>query len=398
MTYTLLYPFYGEGTKRSARLTKCVGGFVLWLALCWIAYAGLLANQAIGQEHPRFGRAWPNTDFSLRNIPLGDVLEGGPPKDGIPAIHKPKFVSPQKAKPWLQSHEPVLIVSHKGVVKGYPLQILIWHEIVNDNVAGLPVLVTFCPLCNSALVFDRRVKGKALTFGVSGLLRNSDMIMWDLQTESWWQQITGRGIVGHYTEATLTMLPSPITTFAFFAEHHPKGQILSRQTGFKRPYGENPYVGYDSLQNFLPFMLNKRPDPRLHPVERVLAVEVGKSARVYAYRTLEMHKVINDRLNKQGIALFFQPGATSALDKRSIAQSKKIGSAVAYVSKINGISLTFSARNGFWYDTRTDSKWSFLGEALAGPMKGKQLQKARYGTHFAFAWLAFYPESSVYKP
>ena len=374
----------------------------VWLVLGWVVVLrdGRIPH-AFAQDGAGFRHEWSNTDFTKRSIDLNEVLAGGPPKDGIPAIDKPKFVSVQKAQAWLRPRDPLLVVDHKGVAKGYPLQILIWHEIVNDHVAGLPVAVTFCPLCNSALVFDRRIKNNTLTMAVTGLLRNSDMIMWDRQTESWWQQLTGKGIVGHYNNATLTMLPSPSVSFAFFAKHYPKGLILSKNTGFERPYGKNPYVGYDSPTNTQPFLLKSAPDSRLHPVERVLAVEVGTKARVYAYRLLRKNRLVNDVLNAQPLVIFFQAEVASALDKARIASSKDVGTALAHAANLNGKTLTFhtkSGKMGLWYDEQTRSTWNFLGKSIAGPLKGHQLQPLRYGTHFAFAWLVFRPKSSVYTP
>lgn len=142
-----------------------------------------------------------NTDKSL--IDLGELKKGGPPKDGIPSIDSPKFVSPEEADSWIFAQEPVIALEYKGVARAYPLQILIWHEIVNEEIKGDPILVTFCPLCYSALVFDRTVNGETHEFGVSGFLRHSDLVMFDRKTETLWQQFTGKAIVGDYVGKTL---------------------------------------------------------------------------------------------------------------------------------------------------------------------------------------------------
>ena len=178
------------------------------LMLCWIPLPALgqlrvSANQMV----ETWKHEWTRTDFSKKSVDLSEIMSGGPPRDGIPPIDNPKFVTPSEAAQWLDAEEPVLVYRHGGQVKAYPLQILIWHEIANDTVGGKPVVLTFCPLCNSILVFDRNVGGRILDFGTTGKLRNSDLIMWDRQTESWWQQLTGEGIVGTYTGTVLTSCP-----------------------------------------------------------------------------------------------------------------------------------------------------------------------------------------------
>ena len=199
-----------------------------------------------------------DTDFTLHSVAFDEIMSGGPPRDGIPPLDSPSFVSPDDADAWLANREPVISFELNGEAKAYPLQILTWHEIVNDEVGGVPVIVTFCPLCNSAIVFDRRLDGVVLDFGTSGRLRNSDLIMWDRQTESWWQQLTGEAIIGTLTGHTLEFLPAPIVSWADFKAAHPAGQVLSQETGFGRTYGRNPYAGYDEVGK-PPFLFLRRP-------------------------------------------------------------------------------------------------------------------------------------------
>ena len=186
-------------------------------------------------------RGW-ETDFSRHTVPFNEIFSGGPGRDGIPPLDDPKFVTPDQADEWLGDLEPVIAFELNGEAKAYPLQILTWHEVVNDVVGGEPVVVTFCPLCNSAVAFERTLNGVVHDFGVSGNLRNSDLIMWDRQTETWWQQLTGEGIVGELAGQMLTFLPAPIISWADFKAAHPASQVLSRDTGFDREYGRNPYV------------------------------------------------------------------------------------------------------------------------------------------------------------
>ena len=188
------------------------------------------------------GQAGWRTDFSRYTVPLDEIVSGGPPKDGIPAIDRPRFVSVSQADDWLSPREPVVLVIKGGQAKAYPLQILIWHEIVNDIVGGAPVAVTYCPLCNTALAFDRRVDGMLLDFGTTGRLRYSDLVMYDRQTESWWQQATGEAIVGKFAGRKLEQVNAPLVSWGTFKRSSPNGLVLSRETGFDRPYGDNPYV------------------------------------------------------------------------------------------------------------------------------------------------------------
>ena len=222
---------------------------------------------------PTFWRnEWPNTDFSKTNVVWIDIISGGPGKDGIPALISPEFMDLAKAA--LPDNEPVLTLSLADIARAYPLRYLIWHELVNDRIADHPVLISFCPLCNSAVVFDRRVNGQELQFGVTGKLRHSDMIMYDVETQSWWQQAIGRGIVGHMTGAELTTIPSVIESVAMFRTQHPTGQIMAAPS-YNRAYGRNPYVGYDT--SVRPFLYpGDLPPNDIAPLARV--VRVGNRA------------------------------------------------------------------------------------------------------------------------
>ena len=208
-----------------------------------------------------------STDFTKYSVTFDEILSGGPPKDGIPALDEPKFISVQEADEWLKPVEPVILFTHGEEVRAYPLQILMWHEIVNDVVAGTPVVVTFCPLCNTAIAFERTVAGQVLDFGTTGRLRHSNLIMYDRQTESWWQQATGEAIIGEFTGQQLQLLPVMIVSWKEFQAAYPDGKVLSRDTGYNRQYGQNPYVGYDDINNS-PFLFKGKTDGRLLPMAR----------------------------------------------------------------------------------------------------------------------------------
>lgn len=343
----------------------------------------------------RWRGEWPRTDFARHTVALEEIDSGGPPKDGIPAIDRPRFVTPAEAERWLDRREPVIVLELNGKTRAYPLQILMFHEIVNDTVGGLPVTVTFCPLCNASIVFERRLGDKVLDFGTTGKLRKSDLVMYDRQTESWWQQFTGKGIVGHYAGATLAQRPSTIAPFAEFRKAYPQGEVLSRETGYTRPYGRNPYRGYDRVGD-QPFLFHDPVDPRLPAMERVLGVTQGGRVRVYPLGILKDRPVIDDEVGGEPVAVFSREDMLSALDAERIRDSREIPAAAAYSRKVGSRVLSFERRENRIVDRDTGSEWNLFGHAVAGPLKGARLKPLDSGVHFAFAWLAFNPRSEIY--
>lgn len=281
-------------------------------AACCVAAAAAAA--------PELWRAsWPRTDFSRASVAFSEILSGGPPKDGIPAIDEPRFAAAAAADgPGAADTEPVVSFVHAGDARAYPLRILIWHEIVNDTVGGLPVAVTYCPLCNSAVVFDRRVGGRALDFGTTGKLRNSDLVMYDRQTESWWQQFTGDAIVGEMTGRALAALPARVEALGRFRARHPGGLVLVPGDPGLRPYGVNPYVGYDTLP--APFLYHGSLPEGIAPLAYV--VRVGREAW-----PLEL-LMERGRITSGDLVLTWEPGRNSALDARRIAEGRDLGNVV----------------------------------------------------------------------
>ena len=345
-----------------------------------------------------FTQGW-DTDFSRHTVPFSDIISGGPGKDGIPPIDDPRFVTVSEADQWLGALEPVIALEVNGQAKAYPLQILTWHEIVNDEIAGVPVTVTFCPLCNSAVVFDRRLNGVVHDFGVSGNLRLSDLIMWDRQTETWWQQLTGEAIVGELAGRRLTFIPAPIVSWQTFKEAYPDSPVLSRETGHRRSYGTNPYSGYDRVDN-PPFLFIGEEDGRLLPKERVVAIEVNGIDASFPFFTLEKERVVNYTVGGEDVVVFFEFGTQSALDQRSIDDSRDIGSTGVFVPEADGRKLTFrlegTPEDGSIVDNETGSTWSILGSAISGPLAGTQLERIVHQDHFWFAWAAFKPNTLIY--
>ena len=341
-------------------------------------------------------KAWSKTDFSSATVDLNEIISGGPPKDGIPAIDKPRFSSIKEADDWLDAREPVIVVTVGDHARAYPLQILIYHEIVNDRFRGQPIAVTFCPLCNASIVFDRRIEGRILDFGTTGRLRKSDLIMYDRQTESWWQQFTGTGIVGRYVGVVLKQVPAQIVAYNDFRAANPTGEVLSRRTGFQRPYGSNPYRGYDRVGD-RPFLYSDPLDPRLPAMERVLGVTHNGKNRIYPFSTLKQQGVINDEFAGLPLVVIYRQDTLSVLDAASIHKSRLIHAANAYDRRVEERTLDFRLKDGIVRDSQTGTRWNSLGQGIRGPLAGRRLKPLEGGVHFAFAWLAFRPNSEIYE-
>ena len=338
---------------------------------------------------------WPHTDFDTAIVDMDEIMSGGPPKDGIPAIDNPKFVSQAEADDWLDDQEPVIVVSVGEQSRAYPIQILMFHEIVNDALNAKPLSITFCPLCNASIVFERNLDGTVLDFGTTGCLRKSDLVMYDRQTESWWQQFTGTGIIGHYAGVVLKRYPASIVAYREYKSAYPNGDVLSQDTGHRYPYGHNPYRGYDSIDD-QPFLFRDPVDPRLPPMEYVLNISIGDTHRLYPFTGLESSPVINDEVNGEPVVVLSRDGTYSALDGDSIAGSRVMASATAFSRRIDDQVLNFLFVDGRIIDDETGSSWNLLGQATDGPFAGRSLNSTPSGVHFAFAWLAFNPNSEIY--
>jgi hypothetical protein len=338
-------------------------------------------------------RLWTDTDFTKHSIDYSEIFSGGPPPDGIPSIDNPVFESVEAADNWLMDEWPVMLFERNNDVRAYPLTILIFHEIVNDVVGGDPVALTFCPLCNATIAFNRTLPdGVVLDFGTSGNLRNSDLVMYDRQTKSWWQQFTGEAIVGELTGTQLEFLSSQIIAWRDFRTNHPDGQVLSRDTGFSRSYGNNPYAGYDSI-NGSPWFPVSAEDGRLPAMERVVAVNVAGIDTAYPFSALREVRVVNDEVADQPLVIWWKEGTDSVF-----GSSNDIGSTGVFLRQIDDQILTFRAVDGGFEDEQTGSLWNLLGEAIAGPMTGHKLERIIAGEHFWFAWVVFRPETIIWSP
>jgi len=306
-----------------------------------LALIALTAATAAVADAVSWRRAGWKTDFGKATVPLGEIISGGPPRDGIPPIDQPLFRSARDVKN-LPGREPVIVYPLDENARAYPLRILMWHEIVNDTVAGLPVAVTYCPLCNAALVFDRRVAGRILDFGTSGLLRHSDLVMWDRQTESWWQQFSGEAIVGAYAGTSLKLLPSRISAYDEFRQRWPDNPVLVPRNPHLRDYGRNPYAGYDEAAT--PILFRGELPRGLPAMARVVVARTPQGPVAVSLAYLAQR----ERIAHQGVVFTWRSGQASALGAADIAKGKDVGN--VEVSDAGGAPLVHDITFAFVYN------------------------------------------------
>jgi hypothetical protein len=390
-------------------------------------------------------------DTDRSTVPVDRVRRGGPPPQGIPALGfpgmsgvagstpAPTFIPAEEAD-WLGSREPVILVELGGEARVYPIQILVWHEIANDVVGGTPVAVTFCPLCNSALVFDRRVpvgperleelRDRALergtelparplpdelatrsdvdedathvvevSFGVSGLLYASNLLMFDPHTGTLWSQAIGEGTVGLLAGTDLVRYAAPVLAFEEARAVAPDAPVMDRPEGFSRRYGQNPYVGYDDAGSPA-FLFDAEPDGRLDAKARVVTIDADPAV-AYPYAHLREERVVHDRVAGRDIVVAWRPGTASALAGPRIAQATDVGAVAVFETTLDGRRLRFEPVEegpGILRDTETGSRWDATGEAVAGPLEGERLNPVVHDRTLWFAWAAFRPDTEVRRP
>jgi len=344
--------------------------------------------------------SWP-TDWGNRSIDLSELLIGIPtvdPRDRIQPIDNPVYEDVAAADQWLVHNEQGILLELAGDALFYPIRILIAHEIVNDQRGDVPFSLTYCPLCNTATAFDRRVGGEVLRFGVSGLLRNSDLVMWDDATVSLWQQNTGEAIVGDFTGAQLEFLSTALVRWADFRDNHPGGEVLSLDSG-PFNYGTNSYVGYSSrTQPYEQFFDPESLDDRFPALSRVVGVRIGDEAKAYPFGTIAAEGAVNDEFAGQPIAVFWGAAETAdSLDTARIGRGEGIGTGIAFVREVDGQKLTFAANGDDTFtDAETGTTWNLLGRAVDGRLAGSRLETAIHQNEFWFAWAAFNDGAPVY--
>jgi hypothetical protein len=368
-----------------------------------------IGSPASARDDLRVTTSGWKTDFTKHCVPLSEIASGGPPRDAITPLDEPGFTDAVRAESWLRPQEPVIVLTATTQARAYPLQILIWHEIVNDTIGGVPVVVTFCPLCNLSLVFERRAEGRVLTFGTTGNLRTSDLVMWDRQTETWWQQATGEAIVGELTGDKLARVPSAVLSFEEFRRAYPSGEVLSRDSAntemerkrsAPRSYGTNPYAGYDRADSppILGFWGDRAIDGRLPPKARVAVATFARPPVAYALDSLKGPTAINETIDGRRTVLLFTPGVASPLDREAIASGVDVGQAAFYDPAVAGRALRFRAGGGGFTDEETGSTWTIAGLAVSGPLAGTRLGQMDHEVTYWFVWAVFRPETVISNP
>ncbi len=258
------------------------------------------------------------------------IVSGGRPPDGIQSIDDPVWLAPDDID-WLEPEESVLAVELAGAVHLYPVQIMLWHEIVNDEIGGRPVTVTYCPLCNSAVAYDRRVGDQVLEFGTSGALFHSALVMYDRQTESLWTHFDGRSVVGDLMGSQLDLVAVQTLSWEQAVESWPQANVLDRPTGDlgNRPYGISPYPTYEALDEPLPGFFQAEPDPRLPARSRVVGLVVDDEVVAVDRQAVVERGMVEVPVGDRVIRLVHAEGVRSPLDSRLVADGVDIGAVSA---------------------------------------------------------------------
>lgn len=334
------------------------------------------------------------TNYEHKTIDLKELVKIKNP-NGIKPIDDPIFIPGEEAHYYLSDHDPVIVVKLNGEVRAYPIEVLMHHEVVHDVIQHVPILVTYCPYTDTSYVFRRIIDGNELEFGISGIVRHSNLVLYDFETHSLWQQITGLSVVGDYCGRTLELIPNQVISFKDFYTTYPAGLVLSRHTSMDYPYGTNPYVHYDDLTNH-PMFYHGEIDQRLPAMLRVLGIKIGHQATAYPHSLLQNIPILYDHINQMEFVVFYQKGIHSPLDSAILNQGKKIGSACVFSPYIDGIKLSFikNSQNKI-IDLNTNSEWSILGKAISGPLSGASLMPIPHTNTFWFAWSSFYPFTNI---
>ncbi len=326
-----------------------------------------------------------------------EVMSGGPPPDGIPPIEEPVFLPVVDALERLDPAEAVVALEVDGDARAYPVQVMIWHEIVNDTVGGVPVAVTYCPLCNSAVTYKREVRGVETTFGTSGRLFASALVMYDRATESLWTHFDGKAVVGLLAGEQLESIPSPLMAWGDFAAAYPTGQVLNPdETGFNRQYGRNPYVGYDN-EGTEPFLFTGITDPRATSKLRVVGVARDGAATAFSLDLVSggEAKATNTSVGDTEIVILWKAGQATALESDRIEGGRDVGSTAVFIPVVDGDKLTFAVEGDQFVDEETGSTWNVTGEATDGPLAGTRLEQINHLDTFWFAWATYRPGTEL---
>ena len=335
------------------------------------------------------------TNFYIKKVLLSEIHRVGTTRDAIEPIDKPRFWNTRVARTFIDGREPVIAFATNGDVRAYPLQVLLWHEVVNDVVGGEPVAVTYCPRTNTWRVFDRRVVDAAVRFGVSGNVRSGGLLMWDTLTQTWWQQLNGEAVVGDLTGVRLETRPSLLVSYSDFQRAFPDGRVLSTEWPVVHaPYGTTPYVGYDSREVPSTYFSGSL-DTRLPATRRVLAMAVGGDALAVDLDSLVQQRTMNISVGDRSVVAVWFPGTVSVLDQTEIRSSRDTGTAMAYERKVGDRTLSFDTAGEGFKDRETGSLWNLWGHGIRGPLQGVRLSPIVHSNSLWFSWVATYPETRL---
>lgn len=353
---------------------------------------GVQPAPATGEPFP-----WDREDVDVADgLTLDEIIPGGPPPDGILPIDDPCFDTVDVADAWLEDDSPLMVLAFDGTVRAYPLAILTQHEIVNDVVDGTPVLVTYCPLCNSALAFHRTVHGVVHDFGTSGRLWLSNLVMYDRQTRSLWTQFLGHAIVGDLLGTSLDRIPTSLLGWADVRALHPEALVLSPATFPAREYGRNPYPGLEDGGSF--FRDPSTEDDRLPPTTRVVGLGADRDPVALVLEDLRAAGVTEARVDGRLVTVWWAPGQASAIDAPTVDEGRDVGSTVAFEAELDdGTELAFEPDpdDDRFVETTTGTTFDLAGTALEGPLAGTELVPVARDDTFWFVWFAFQPTTRV---
>ena len=329
------------------------------------------------------------------------IRSGGPRPEGIPTIDSPSFQRASEVEALLDA-EPVVAVAINDDARAYPIRVLTLHELVNDTVGEVPVTVSYCPLCNSAVTYDRRAADRVLDFGTSGSLYQSSLVMYDRQTQSLWTHFDGKAVIGHLAGAQLDFYPTQIVAWSEWLRDNPEGRVLAGEAGGPslNAYGRNPYAGYESSENLLsPDFQSEAIDERLPRKERVIGLRnSGGEAVAIRHSHLREAQVVRLTFNGRPLVVWNLPGAASAIDAREVSEGRDVGTTGVFSALIGDTALTFEPAEGGFRDRETGTLWSVTGKATAGTHEGAQLTPQEFLDTFWFAWSTFNKSTTIIPP
>ncbi len=343
-----------------------------------LIYANLSTSDSSQSQTSQVGDEIMITNGIKHIIPLDKIKSGGPPKDGIPSIDNPKFMTASEAN-FVSDDDLVIGLRLNGETKAYPLFILVWHEIINDKLGDTPVVVTYCPLCFTNQVFERKINGIETEFGTSGKLYNSNLVMYDRNTDSQWSQALGKAITGELTGHELKRTPFDVVKWSDWKSLYPDSLVLTTDTGHLRPYGSDPYGDYYTDPRIIFPVENM--DDRMHPKEIILGFDDNNTHKAYKLKDVESSKIVNDKINNKEILL------VSLFPNMARAFDRTLGNQI----------LEFEFSNNKIVDKQTKSEWNLDGLAVSGSLQGKQLSRIAFNPGFWFEWVAFHPDTEIYQ-